>query len=103
MTILKDDHWVSESYKQRMTIKVWKQILLDDKDHIIFHGVIRQLRSKSLGVGIVEIYKESINEVSETPITKAIKKLIQSYQNTPKHNLKEFIDQINIILEKGNG
>ena len=57
-----NNHWADENYRQRMSVKDWKKILLDDKDKIIFHGRLRQLKSKSLGNGVVEIYKEAIND-----------------------------------------
>ena len=62
--ILSDSHWVMEDYKQRVTIKQWKQILLDKGDEcLIFHGRVRKLIGKNLGAGVVEIYKAPL----ETP------------------------------------
>ena len=54
-------HWQTEDYKQRMSIKEWKKILLEANDKVIFGGRLRQLKAKKLGYGILEIYKESLN------------------------------------------
>ena len=51
-------HWVVEAYRQRMTTKEWKTILLDSGDKIIVHGNLRQLKAESLGHGVVEVFKE---------------------------------------------
>lgn len=55
-------HWTFEDYKQRMTTKEWKSILLSGNDSIIFHGRLRKLKSKNLGHGVVEIYKAPCKE-----------------------------------------
>lgn len=57
-------HWRFENYRQRMTIKQWRELLLNEDDKLIFCGHLRQLRAKNLGVGVVEVYKESLqNEI----------------------------------------
>ena len=58
MSLLHGGHWVYEDYTQRMTTKEWKIILLNESDKIIFLGLLRQLKGKRLGSGVVEIYKE---------------------------------------------
>ena len=56
--MLSSNHWKVENYKERMTTKEWKQILLNNQDSIIFHGNFYRLKAKSLGHGVVEVYKE---------------------------------------------
>ena len=61
--MLKDNaHWKSETFRQRMTAKDWRTILLEGDDSIIFEGKTRRLKAKSLGVGVVEVYKEPLAE-----------------------------------------
>jgi hypothetical protein len=55
--LLDDQHWQFEDYRQRITAKDWKALLLNDDDQIIFHGRMRPLVGKSLGFGVVEISK----------------------------------------------
>lgn len=55
-------HWQLEMFKQRMTVKEWKKILLNHEDMIIVNGRLRQLRAKNLGAGVVEVYKEPLKE-----------------------------------------
>ncbi len=56
-------HWVREDYRQRMTTKQWKKLLLDKEDGLIFHGRVRQLKAKSLGAGVYEVYKEPLADL----------------------------------------
>ena len=56
------NHWTFEDYTQRMTAKQWRQILLRGQDRLIFLGRVCRLKAKSLGVGVVEVYKEPLNE-----------------------------------------
>jgi hypothetical protein len=56
-TRLNDNHWRIEDYKQRMTTKAWKNILLNDDDHIVFKGHVRHLQAVKLGYGVVEVSK----------------------------------------------
>lgn len=52
------NHWNIANYKQRMTTKQWKQILLNKDDELLFvHGVAYSLCAKRLGSGVVEVYK----------------------------------------------
>ena len=60
--LLRDSHWVFEDYRQRVTTKEWKQLLLNDDDQIIFHGRLRKLIGKNLGVGVIEISKEPLHD-----------------------------------------
>lgn len=62
VTILRNGHWIFEDYKQRMTIGEWREILLAESDRIIVKGRLRQLKGKSLGAGVVEVYKEPMKE-----------------------------------------
>jgi len=60
--ILENRHWLVEDYKQRVTSEQWREMLLNETDHIIYHGKIRQLKADNLGYGVVEIYKEPLKE-----------------------------------------
>lgn len=53
--VLSKWHWIRPDYKQRMTTKEWKQILLDERDKIIIAGTLTQLVAKPLGCGVVEV------------------------------------------------
>ncbi len=61
-TLRDDGHWITEDYRQRMTLKQWKTILLNGQDTLIFHGRLRTLIAKRLGAGVVEIFKKPIEE-----------------------------------------
>ena len=54
---INDQHWITENYRERIPAKKWKQMLLADEDNLICCGRLRQLKSKNLGFGVVEIYK----------------------------------------------
>ena len=66
MDIRNVNHWKSETYRQRITSKEWKQLLLDGNDKVIFHGTFRQLKAKSLGVGVMEVYKKPLPTTENT-------------------------------------
>lgn len=55
---LNQGHWVFDDYRQRITTKEWKQILLAERDTIVYKGKICQLKAKKLGYGVVEVYKD---------------------------------------------
>lgn len=55
---LSDNHWSQENYRQRMTIKEWRDILLAGRDAIIIRGHVRRLKADHVGAGVVEIYKK---------------------------------------------
>ncbi len=55
--ILHENHWVRESFTQRITAKDWKLLLLNNDDNITFEGLVRRLKAKRLGYGVVEISK----------------------------------------------
>jgi len=57
MSILRDGHWITEHYSQRITIKQWKEILLNENDKIIVHGRSRRIVGKNIGAGVVEVRK----------------------------------------------
>jgi hypothetical protein len=54
---LSPNHWALEDFKQRMTTKQWRAILLEERDHINFRGTARRLVAHNLGAGVVEISK----------------------------------------------
>ncbi len=54
-----NQHWVDPDYKQRMTVKEWRKILLDGQDKIIFRGRVMQLVADKLGHGVVDVRKEA--------------------------------------------
>jgi len=55
--ILDPQHWRFRNFKQRITGKDWRQLLLNDDDKIIFNGKVMQLKAKHLGCGVYEISK----------------------------------------------
>jgi len=55
---LDEQHWIFEDYKQRITTKQWKKLLLNDDDSVIFNSRVTPLIGKSLGSGVVEVRKE---------------------------------------------
>lgn len=57
MSKLSANHWAAEYYRQRVTRKEWKEILLEHGDSIIFRGRLRKLKAQHLGAGVYEIYK----------------------------------------------
>ena len=61
-SILDSRHWVTEDFKQRMTVQDWRRLLLSGNDRIIFRGRIRSLKAKRLGCGVVEVTKEPLSE-----------------------------------------
>lgn len=56
--MLSENHYTVKYFTQRMTVSEWKEILLEEQDKIIFKGTPVQLKAKSLGYGVVEVYKE---------------------------------------------
>lgn len=58
MTDLSENHRTLENYKQHMTTKDWKLILLSGRDSLMINGHIRILKARNLGAGVVEIYKK---------------------------------------------
>ena len=55
--MLSNNHWTLPNFRQRMTKKQWRDILLNDQDKIIYKGLLCQLKAKDLGAGVVEVYK----------------------------------------------
>lgn len=51
-----------ESYKERITVSQWREILLDERDTMIFKGTVRQLVAKNLGYGVVEVSKAPLDK-----------------------------------------
>ena len=60
--ILDVQHWQSIDYRQRITAKNWKILLLNDDDKVIFRGQVTQLIGKLLGYGVVEVSKKASHE-----------------------------------------
>lgn len=56
--MLSNNHWTVKYFKQRMTTKEWKNILLEEKDTIIYHGLVVKLKAKKMGYGVVEVSKD---------------------------------------------
>jgi hypothetical protein len=50
-------HWMESDYRQRMTVKEWREILLNNLDTIVFRGTVHKLTVKHLGNGVVEMFK----------------------------------------------
>jgi hypothetical protein len=62
-TQLRDNgHWQREDFTQRITQKEWREILIRGEDSIIVNGRYRQLKAKSLGAGVYEIYKAPLKD-----------------------------------------
>lgn len=53
--ILSTNFWTVRGFKQRLTNKQWRQVLLDKQDEIFVNGCLRQLIAKRLGAGVVEV------------------------------------------------
>ena len=56
--ILSDVHWKTEGFRQRITTRCWKLLLLNNDDKITFEGRVRDLVATKLGYGVVEISKK---------------------------------------------
>lgn len=55
---LSDNHWRVPFYKQRMTAKDWKTLLLEGYDVIIYQGHLIKMKVDILGFGIIDVYKD---------------------------------------------
>ncbi len=55
-------HWLMEDYKQRITEKELREMLLAGEDILIYHGRTRQLKGNYLAAGVYEISKEPLDE-----------------------------------------
>ena len=62
---LNSNHWSLPFYRQRMTIKQWREILLAEEDSIVFKGTPCKLKAKNIGAGIVEVQKVFEKEQGE--------------------------------------
>ena len=58
--ILDEQHWRFPDYRQRITTKNWKALLMNNDDGIIFHGRVMKLVGSSLGHGVVEVSKAEL-------------------------------------------
>jgi hypothetical protein len=56
--ILDEQHWKFTNYRQRILSRHWRELLLNDDDRVIFRGKVTKLKSKNLGHGVVEVYKD---------------------------------------------
>lgn len=56
-TELSSNHWTIATFKQRMTTKEWRKILLAHADTLVFQGHVVRLAARSLGCGVVEVSK----------------------------------------------
>ena len=56
--ILDEQHWKFKDYAQRILIKDWQNLLMNNDDKIIFQGRVYPLVAKNLGAGVVEIRKQ---------------------------------------------
>lgn len=59
MSLLSINHWKTCCFKQRVTRKQLKNILLEDGDWIMRHGQRCELQKKHLGAGVYEIWFKS--------------------------------------------
>ena len=57
-TMLSNNHWTLATYRQRMTTKQWREVLLAGSDFIVFKGNPCHLKAKNIGAGVVEVYKD---------------------------------------------
>ena len=57
-----EQHWKFPDYKQRMTQKEWKKLLIRGDDSIIFQGRVTPLKAKNLGCGVYEVSKGARDE-----------------------------------------
>ena len=60
--ILDDAHWTFEDHIQRIPAKIWRQLLLNDDDQIIFRGRLRRFAARNMGYGVIEITKEPLSD-----------------------------------------
>jgi len=58
MSILSTNHWTLATYRQRMTTKEWREVLLAGDDFLAFKGNPCHLKAKSIGAGVVEVFKD---------------------------------------------
>ena len=61
MNELDNQHWIFRNHKQRCTRKEAQHILINHPT-IIFHGSLYQIKSKHIGVGVYEIFKETLKK-----------------------------------------
>jgi len=55
--ILNEQHYYRNDYVQRITVKDWKALLLNDDDSVICNGRFYRLKGKNIGAGVYEISK----------------------------------------------
>ena len=56
------NHWRLEGYKQRMTTKQVREMLLQEDDSVIFQGLLRKLKITEIFPGVWEVYKEPLKD-----------------------------------------
>lgn len=61
---ISNNHWNpnNRGFKERMTTKQWKDILLKEEDKVIVRGVLRQVKAKNLGYGVVEVWVSGLED-----------------------------------------
>jgi hypothetical protein len=46
---------LTEEYRERMTARRWRQILLNEDEHVVLGGRVRKMVARDLGFGVVEV------------------------------------------------
>ena len=59
---INDGHWTMEQFRENVTIKQWREYLLNHDNHIIVCGRLRELKAKSLGAGVYQISKAPLKD-----------------------------------------
>jgi hypothetical protein len=62
MSRIDNGHWKNEYHAQRVTLREWREILLNHEDQIIYKGRLRVLKAKHLGAGVYELTKAPIED-----------------------------------------
>jgi len=55
---LNNGHWVFREYKQRMSTSQWRQLLLEERDTILYRGDLVRLKGVRVGPGVYEVFKD---------------------------------------------
>jgi hypothetical protein len=59
---LSNGHWSSEQYKETMTRKQVREMLIERGDQLIFRGRLRKLKIRHIAAGVYEVSKEPLKE-----------------------------------------
>ena len=68
--VLADQHWRIEDFRQRMTTREWRQVLLDGDDKVTFNGRVRQLVTNDIGAGVLEVFKQPLEAGEPSALTR---------------------------------